>query len=284
MHLVASASASGTSSELCISPGGRFPPFSSEGKSPRKVSKGPKDLTVCRVFRKRTCCDVAQTLPAFLSIRRLAFSGEANQECLHLWELLECAICDPRVGVQPGPPLICSSFCDVILQACLNAFFSVEAKHHVLSPCGFNDIVCGKAAEWASNGTELCHLAGFSVYVPEEHNEGAEKPFCYGGKSSLDSIANSWRGSESGSSFKTESSGLIEDFHQWVSEAPFTEKVTWAVGGMVLTAGLLFVSKRKRHSHRQKQAAILRTARRLEARVTKPSSATSQGNRKVNTR
>ncbi|XP_068663700.1 folate-binding protein 1-like [Aristolochia californica] len=283
-NLQVACTIAGKSSELCISPGGRFPPFSSEGKPPRKVTKGPKDLTVCRVFRKKTCCDVVQTLPAFLTIRRLASSGEANQECLHLWELLECAICDPRVGVQSGPPLICSSFCDMVLQACSNAFFSVEAKNHVLSPCGFNDIVCGKAAKWASNGTELCHLAGFSVYVPEEYNEGSEEPFCYGGKSSLDSIANSWSGSESGSSLKTDSSGLIEDFHQWVNEAPFNEKVSWAVGGMVLTAGLLFVSKRKSHSHRQKQAAMLRTARRLEATVNKPSSATSQGNRKGITR
>ncbi|KAG9443826.1 hypothetical protein H6P81_015166 [Aristolochia fimbriata] len=271
-------------SELCVSPGGRFPPFSSEGKPPRKATKGSKDLTVCRVFRKKTCCDVAQTLPAFLSIRRLASSGEANQECLHLWELLECAICDPRVGVQPGPPLICPSFCDMVLQACADAFFSVEAKNHVLSPCGLNDIVCGKAAEWTSNGTEFCRLAGFSVYVPEKHHEGSKEPFCYGGKSSLDSIANSWRGSESGSSYKTGSSGLFEVFHQWVSEAPFSEKVSWAVGGMVLTAGLLFVSKRKSHSHRQKQAALLRTAKKLESRISKPSSATGPGNRKGITR
>lgn len=116
-----------------MSQGGRFPPFSSEGKPPKKASKGAKDLTLCRVFRKKTCCDVAQTHPALLSVRRLASTGEASQECLDLWELLECSICDPRVGVQPGPPLICGSFCDRVYKACSNAYFSMDAKTQV---CG----------------------------------------------------------------------------------------------------------------------------------------------------
>lgn len=118
---------------VCVSQGGRFPPFSSEGKPPKKVSKGTKDLTLCRVFRRNTCCDVAQTHPALLSVRRLASTGEASQECLDLWELLECSICDPRVGVQPGPPLICGSFCDRVYSACSNAYFSMDAKKQV---CG----------------------------------------------------------------------------------------------------------------------------------------------------
>lgn len=116
---------------MCVSQGGRFPPFSSEGKTPKRVGKGAKDLTLCRVFRKKTCCDAAQTLPAFLSVRRLASGGEASQECLHLWELLECSVCDPRVGVQPGPPVICSSFCERVYEACSDAYFSMDAKTQV---------------------------------------------------------------------------------------------------------------------------------------------------------
>lgn len=118
---------------MCVSQGGRFPRFSSEGKPPKKVSKGTKDLTLCRVFRKKTCCDVAQTHPVLLSVRRLASTGEASQDCLDLWELLECSICDPHVGVQPGPPLICGSFCDKVYKACSNAYFSMDAKTQV---CG----------------------------------------------------------------------------------------------------------------------------------------------------
>ncbi|XP_038974055.1 uncharacterized protein LOC103719726 [Phoenix dactylifera] len=257
----------GQSSGVCISPGGRFPAFSSEGKPPRKVSRGPKDLALCRVFRQSTCCDVAQTYPALLAVRKLASFGEGSQECLHLWELLECSICDPRVGIQPGPPLICASFCDMVLEACSNAYFSIDAKTQVLSPCGLSNIVCGRASEWASNGTELCQLAGFSVQVARVSSQDVDEPFCYGGKASLESIADSWRNLKSSSPGKTKNSRVLEDFQQWVGEMPISEMVSWAVGGLVLTAGLLFISKRKSYSHRQKQAAILRTARKLEARI-----------------
>ncbi|KAF8387876.1 hypothetical protein HHK36_026538 [Tetracentron sinense] len=264
---------------VCISPGGRFPPFSSEGKPPRKVCKGPKDLTLCRVFRRNTCCDAAQTYPAFLSMRRLASAGEASEECLQLWEHLECSICDPGVGVQPGLPVICASLCDRIFQACSKAYFSVDAKTQVLAPCGLNAFVCGRASEWASNGTELCRLAGFSIKASEDIHMGTEESFCYGGKASLDIIADSWRGSQSGVPQKAESLGEFEDFQEWVREMPFSERVLWAVGGMVLTAGLLFVSKRKNHNQHQKQAAILRPARRLESKMNLVSPV-SQGNRK----
>ncbi|CAK9163836.1 unnamed protein product [Ilex paraguariensis] len=267
----------GAFSGVCVSPGGRFPPFSNEGKPPRKVSKGSKDLTLCRVFRKKTCCDVAQTHPALLSIRRLATTGEASPECLQLWELLECSICDPRVGVQPGPPLICPPLCDRLYQACSNAYFSMDAKTQVVAPCGVGDFVCGKASEWVSNGTELCRAAGFTV----KSFHGVEETPCYGGKASLDSVAGSWKASQSGDSEKEkgEGSGVFPGFLPWVREMPFTERVSWAVGGMVLTAGLFFASKRKSHSQRQKQAAIQRTARKLGGNMNSKAPST-EGTRK----
>ncbi|KAK9102093.1 hypothetical protein Sjap_019347 [Stephania japonica] len=121
----------GKSNGVCVSPGGRFPKFSFEGKPPRKVTKGPRDLTLCRVFRKSTCCDVVHTHLALLSVRRLGSVGEANQECMDLWELLECSICDPHVGVQPGLPLICASLCDKVFNACSDAYFSMDARSQV---------------------------------------------------------------------------------------------------------------------------------------------------------
>ncbi|OAY81347.1 hypothetical protein ACMD2_13363 [Ananas comosus] len=268
-HYVISASA-GQTKGLCTSPGGRFPPFSNEGKPPRRAPKGPRDLTLCRVFRQNTCCDVTQTYPALLSVRKLASTGEGSQECLHLWELLECSICDPQVGIRPGPPTICASFCDMVFEACSNAYYSVDIKNQLLSPCGLNDIVCGRASEWVSNGTELCRLAGFAVQ-PANNNAGFEsvdEPFCYGGKASLHSISDSWKASsQARSDSPALNSILLEDFQQWLRDMPFSEKVSWAVGGLVLTAGLLVISKRKSYSQRQKQAAILRTARRLEEKA-----------------
>ncbi|XP_011087436.1 uncharacterized protein LOC105168924 isoform X1 [Sesamum indicum] len=265
----------GRTTEVCISPGGRFPPFSNAGKPPKKASKGPRDLTLCRVFRKKTCCDVSQTHPAFLSIRRLASSGEASQDCLQLWELLECSICDPRVGVQRGPPRICASFCDRVYEACATAYFAMDAMTQVLAPCGLGDFVCGRASEWVSNGTELCHAAGFSISSFDD----TEESLCYGGKGSLDNIANSWKTSHSEISPGEQSTWFLEDFRQWIADMPFNERVSWAVGGMVLTAGLLFASKRQTHNRRQKQAAIQRTVRKLGTKINS-ASPVNQGNRR----
>ncbi|XP_070665289.1 folate-binding protein 1 [Malus domestica] len=140
---------------VCISQGGRFPPLSSEGKPPKLVS-----------------------------VRKLASSGEAGPECLHLWELLECSICDPCIGVQSGPPAICASFCDRVFEACAEAYYSTDAITQVLAPCGVSDYVCGRASEWILNGTEFCHAAGFAV--KDDASVSNEEAFCYCGKASLE--------------------------------------------------------------------------------------------------
>ncbi|KAK8467996.1 hypothetical protein PHAVU_007G197800 [Phaseolus vulgaris] len=202
-----------------------------------------------------------------MSVRKLATTGEANPECLHLWELLECSICDPLVGTRSGPPLICASLCERIYEACSNAYFSMDVKTQILAPCGVNDFVCGRAAEWVSNGTDLCLAAGFRVRSSDIVYIASEEASCYGDKSSLGSVADSWKTSQFELTSKGERLRMLDDFHQWVREMPFGERVSWAIGGMVLTAGLVFVSKRKSHSHRQKLAAIKRTARKLEGRM-----------------
>ncbi|XP_021772844.1 uncharacterized protein LOC110736834 isoform X1 [Chenopodium quinoa] len=266
------------SNGVCVSPGGRFRPFSSEGKPPRSF----RDLTLCRMFRRNTCCDATHTHSAFISIRKLATTGEANQECLHLWEMLECSLCDPDVGVNPGPPLICASFCEKLFQACSDAYLSMDAITQVLAPCGVGDFVCGRASEWISNGTELCRAAGFAVTPLSDSGLTVEETSCYGGKASLDSIAESWKRPQTSNFQKDGHNGLFEDFQQWMKEMPFAERVSWAVGGLVLTAGLFFMSKRKSYSQQQKHAAIIRAARirHLESKAGQRPS-TTQGSRKT---
>ncbi|KAK6911600.1 Folate receptor-like [Dillenia turbinata] len=275
------SSSSGKPDGLCISQGGRFPPFTNEGKPPQRLKRGPKDLTLCRVFRRKTCCDVSQTHPALITIRKLAVTGEASQECLHLWEMLECSICDPRVGVRPGPPVVCASFCDKVFQACSDAYFSMDAKTQVLAPCGVNDFICGRASQWISNGTELCKAAGFAV---KSVGIGIEETSCYGGKASLDSIADSWKASQSEVNQRFENPGWLEDLHLWVKEMSYSERVSWAIGGMVLTAGLIFLSKRKSYGQRQRLAAIQRTAKKLEGRMNQTSFVSTQGRRRSSAR
>ncbi|KAJ7973325.1 Folate receptor-like protein [Quillaja saponaria] len=127
------------------------------------------------------------------------------------------------------------------------------AKTQVLAPCGVNDFVCGRAAEWVSNGTELCDAAVFGVRLTDDLYSGIKEARCYGRKASLDTIAVSL--------------GVFEAFQQWMTTTTFGEGFSWAVGGMVLTAGLMLISRRKSHRQRQKLAAIQRTARKLETKI-----------------
>jgi len=116
-------------------------------------------------------------------------------------------------------------------------------KHQILAPCGVNDFVCGRAAEWVSNGTDLCLAAGFRVKPSESDivHIASEETSCYGDKASLGSVADSWKASQFELTRKGESLRMLDDFQQWVREMPFGEKVSWAIGGMVLTAGLVFI-------------------------------------------
>lgn len=102
-----------------------------------------------------------------------------------------------------------------------------------LAPCGVNDFICGRASEWISNGTELCHAAGFAVKALYD----IEDTSCYGGRGSLDAIADAWKSSKF---YIPQKAGVLEDFKQWLRETTFNEKISWAVAGLVLTAGFLF--------------------------------------------
>ncbi|GLJ10760.1 hypothetical protein SUGI_0134430 [Cryptomeria japonica] len=260
---------------LCISPGGHFPRFTSEGLPPRKSSKGPNDLTACRIYRKRTCCSSTQTHPILISIRKLASIGEASEECLALWELLQCSICDPHVGVRPGPPVICESFCNSVFQACSNAFFSVDPNTQVLVPCGSRDTLCGKGLEWTSNSSEFCQLVGFSVLEHVDSFTGLENPFCFDGRTSIETV-NVWqKSSQSDFSEEVWDSTLLQQFYQWVMQLDTSERISWAVGGLVLTAGVIYTSKRRSRSYRQKIAALNRAKNLLEARAKQQSTVNS---------
>lgn len=113
--------------------------------------------------------------------------------------------------------------------------------YQALSPCGLGDILCGKAHKWVSNGTELCRSAGFSVQALETTSGGVDDTFCYGGKASFDAISSSWTSSKERPVLSDVASWNLEDFRRWAREMPASERVSWAIGGMVLTAGLIFI-------------------------------------------
>ncbi|KFK26510.1 hypothetical protein AALP_AA8G258400 [Arabis alpina] len=266
LHLLISFSSGALKPDLkgvCISKGGRFPPYELQGKPPKPVGRGSKDLTLCRVFRKRTCCSSLQTNPAFVAVRNLATYGEASQDCLHLFELLECSICNPNVGIQPGPPRICSSFCDKVFEACKDAYFASNALKRVIGPCGVNDdIICVKASNWETNGTAFCEAAGFSV---QPNDDSRDEP-CYGSKASLESVVESWsRKSRKKTPLKTETLSFFKDLVQWIREVTMIEKIS--LGVSFLVAGLFLIRQWSNRYQKQRLAAIQKSSRRLGGNV-----------------
>nr|VDD47275.1 unnamed protein product [Brassica oleracea] len=156
---------------VCISKEGPFSTSASEGKL---ADPEFEDLNVCKVFHEKTCCSTSRMLSASEAVEILATYGEAPKDCLYLFELLECSIC------QAGTLPICASFCDRVFQACSDAYFSSDASDQVIVPCGASEsIICGKASKWDTNGTAFCYALGFTV------QSAVEEP-CYASKSSLE--------------------------------------------------------------------------------------------------
>lgn len=137
---VCSSGASVNSAEngVCISKGGRFQPYESERKPPKSADLELKDLNLCRVFHGKTCCSASEMITASVAVENLATYGEAAKECLDLFELLECSICHPNDGIQSGPLRICASFCDIVFEACSDAYFSSDDASNQVRPVFVN--------------------------------------------------------------------------------------------------------------------------------------------------
>ncbi|KAL2610276.1 hypothetical protein R1flu_028849 [Riccia fluitans] len=243
----------GQNGNVCVSQGNRFPKFSLEGHAPGKASKGKIDLTLCRNYRQKTCCDVVQTHAAILTLQRLAGSGEASAVCLEQWEVLECSICDPRVGVTPGPPLLCPSFCESVYSACSDAYFSTDPINQVLVPCGPKDILCAKVKEWVSNSSAFCQLAGFSVVDTRDEFASLAENVCFDGKAET-------RGSvqiKQKSTRRAKQDSSLDMIRKYMKSMGVVVQILWAIGGLVLTAGVLHL-RRRTLSKNSAAAVVLR--------------------------
>eukprot|EP00897_Mesotaenium_endlicherianum_P001752 jgi/Mesen1/1604/ME000134S00720 len=268
---------------FCMSQGGRFDPFRLAGHAPRKAPKGGRDdLTFCRVYKSKTCCGRSQSDSALISVRMLAVGGEASDECLAVWEALECAICDPAIGTQRGPPAICSTYCDRVYSACRNAFFANDRLTQTLTPCGPHDTVCSRAREWTDSGSSFCQMAGFHVVANNTKSKsgddldslrsGAPEALrCFDGKPVLglpefdsgDDTEGKWgsrrrqkQRSSSGKSF----------WQQFVAGLELGENIQWVIAGLVLTGGGGYLRWRAARA-RRKRAAVFASRSLAETRA-----------------
>jgi len=231
----------------CAFQGPRFPRFELEGKPPRRVFRREDELTLCRAYRKRTCCAPEQTNAALVSIKKLAIYGEGSADCVSNWEAVECSICDPQVGVFSGPPLICSSLCRSLYESCLEAYFANDPTTQVLVPCGPKDVVCAQGREWASNSSGFCRLAGFEVeLVDMKLQHGAER-LCYKG------------GAETFSTLSSQEQRRISLLHvisDWIDSYGVPETVLWAFVALSVITGATLLRCRNITARRKRNALV----------------------------
>lgn len=105
---------------VSIAKEGCFPLF--VGKLPKLTDLGFEDLNLCKVFHGKTCSSASN------AVESLATYGEAVKDCLDLFELLECSIC--QSGTLP--------ICDRVFEACSDAYFSSDATSDQVRPVCVN--------------------------------------------------------------------------------------------------------------------------------------------------
>ncbi|KAG2245676.1 hypothetical protein Bca52824_085304 [Brassica carinata] len=217
LHLLISSSSgeavNSSENRVCVSKGGRsHQAYELEGKLPESADLEFKDLNMCSMFHEKTCCS------ASLALQNLATHGEASKDCLYFYDLLECSICHPDVGVQSERLRICASFCDTVFEACSDAYFSTsDASNQVIVPCvASNDTICEKASKLETNGTAFCEAVGFTVV------QTADDSACYG--SSISSFGPAVK-----SLIKTENVGWLQDLKKLVREMTLVQQFSWVV-------------------------------------------------------
>eukprot|EP00252_Welwitschia_mirabilis_P011686 TRINITY_DN26039_c0_g1_i2.p1 TRINITY_DN26039_c0_g1~~TRINITY_DN26039_c0_g1_i2.p1 ORF type:complete len:152 (-),score=31.76 TRINITY_DN26039_c0_g1_i2:340-795(-) len=144
-----------------------------------------------------------------------------------------------------------------------------------MMPCSSRDTLCGRATEWTMNGTKFCQLAGFSVIESGEGFTDSETSFCFDGRTSFQSLDLDSLESRVVSDISTK--GKISAF-LWQMNT--VEWISWTLGAVVFTIGVIFMSKRRSHSSRQKQLALQRTKSMLEARAKQQSAIQATASKK----
>ena len=79
------------------------------------------------------CVCRAQTDAVRVSLFQTA-ADAISLECRDLWLKLECAPCDPRLGVVAAMR-VCTPFCDALYDTCRGGWFAGDQRSMELRPC-----------------------------------------------------------------------------------------------------------------------------------------------------
>eukprot|EP00899_Mesostigma_viride_P006919 jgi/Mesvir1/16228/Mv08482-RA.1 len=138
-----------------------------------------------------------------------------SADCTREWSTLECAICDPRLGMSKNPT-ICENFCNYVYAVCKKEFFSEDPTSSLLVPCASNDLLCARMDTWVPDGATMCTAAGYAV----SRTVGAH---CFDGMNMLLSPDEA--------AAKTGGRASRQKSSKWWSSAPDAADDDWGDGG-----------------------------------------------------
>jgi hypothetical protein len=94
-----------------------------------------------------------------------------TKECREVWQLLQCSVCNPEMGVVNGSSLevedgrvpVCLGFCTKVYDQCLTSFFAGDEKFAIRGCHPTKDTICSALGDWDLDARGFCNLAGFRV-------------------------------------------------------------------------------------------------------------------------
>ncbi|QDZ20254.1 folate receptor domain-containing protein [Chloropicon primus] len=170
-----------------------------------KVPRHQKDLTYCSRWREDTCCDAEQTNRARTLYSTMDYRT-TSKGCREVWQLLQCSVCSPHVGVvnatggresKGGKSIeeedfhhrvpLTREFCDRVYSECETSQFAGDEDYAIRGCSPDKDVVCSKLKHWNVSPREFCEMAGFRVcgYGGDEDDLFAtedDEGYCYDGE------------------------------------------------------------------------------------------------------
>mmetsp|Transcript_27302 Transcript_27302/g.51983 ORF Transcript_27302/g.51983 Transcript_27302/m.51983 type:complete len:289 (+) Transcript_27302:32-898(+) len=127
-----------------------------------KFPKADKTLSTCEQYKDCTCCNSSHTAMIQHSLDNVFSSADVSSRCRSATSMLSCRVCDPEVGVG-NKHAICESTCNDWYESCRGDYFAFTSLSQRLQLCDDRQVLCSPLKELATNGRELCKMAGFKT-------------------------------------------------------------------------------------------------------------------------
>ena len=150
-----------------------WPKFRRHGRPP----SSNEHLTYCSRWKDHTCCDDEQSNRARFLYSSMDYRT-TTKKCREVWQLLQCAICSPDVGIlndtlgEDTRVPVSLDFCTKVYDKGETSQFAGDDDYPVRGCNPAKDVICSELRHWGVTPKGFCELAGFRV-VEDTTSEGS---------------------------------------------------------------------------------------------------------------